>query len=273
MTKRKLSEEQEKQLVAEYVAGASSQSLCMKYGFNSDESIRNILKRNNMSPRPVGVTNAKHNTQHRYFEKGVDSPSAARLLGLLITDGSIHYKQGSSIIHFGNTDKELAQFVHEQLGGAFYTGKNSAGTPYYRVQVYSKTLVEDLEHFGVTEAKSLTFALRPGTIPEHLRLPFLVGLIEGDGCISRSAQSIAIQVSVVTGSPVFAEQLAKLYQEMTLRRVQTKTGRIYQLTCGVTLRTESFLRDLEAAWLSCNALERKVEILSTRLNLPIRRTG
>ena len=270
MAIRALTYEQEHELAKRYQNGESSKDLCDAYNLKSTETVRNIVRRCGNSVRVVGKSNAKYNVNHNYFANGIRTENSARLLGLLLTDGSIHCRYANNkLIHFGSTDKELSEFVHAELGGKLWESATSVGTPYYRVATTSAVLFDMLSAMGFTPCKSKTIELSPNVIPDSLRLAFLVGLIEGDGSILKQSKSIAVRIEFCTGSERFASQFAKMFPEFS------KTSRAdihcFVLGCNENPSVREFFEQFNAQWIRLHALPRKGSVMTTRLNTKGRR--
>ena len=94
---KKLSNEQEKQLVQEYVSGVPVKDLMVKYNFATKKSITDKVKKHYGENYKELIDLAKANRKgyHYTFEK-INSQFDAYYLGLLLTDGYISVRNEHS---------------------------------------------------------------------------------------------------------------------------------------------------------------------------------
>lgn len=115
--------------------------------------------------------------------------------GFLASDGC--KKDGKNAITFAlkKSDKSAVEAFKEQVKftGPLHEAENSATGCFY-VQITSQQWVKDLkEHFNIVVRKSLI--LQPPNIEDPaLKDAFIVGYIDGDGCISFDKGYIQIQI-------------------------------------------------------------------------------
>lgn len=87
MGAKRLSNEEEKQLVQEYINGQSVQDLCVKYGFKSKKSILDKVRKHCNNPEEA-INQAKQNRKKwKYSIEEITSPFDAYFIGLMMTDG------------------------------------------------------------------------------------------------------------------------------------------------------------------------------------------
>ena len=87
---KKLSDEQELQLVQDYLNGASVKSLMEKYGFATKKSITDKVKKHYPDTYKQLIEQAKNSRKgYKYSLEEIKSQFDAYYIGLLLTDGYI----------------------------------------------------------------------------------------------------------------------------------------------------------------------------------------
>jgi len=168
-------------------------------------SIRRILLRNNIIPR-----NPKKIGEDRRLVKGnpfLNSPHKDYWIGLLATDGCVQKKE-SIVIALSEKDKELLELFQEFLGGNVNITKDSKNI--LRIAFRNKEILNYLIDIGIKPQKSLNLNLQT-----PLSFDMLRGIIDGDGSVHKSNNSISIYSSSVS----FIFQINNF---LTCRGFQTK---------------------------------------------------
>lgn len=156
-----------------------------KYLNLSGKAVFRIMKENNWL-HPKRYVQRKHKIDETIFEK-IDTEEKAYWLGFIYADGNV-CKRTLSVRQKGNKDGynhllKLKSFLG--VDNKIETGiQNSWGveTPYCRLSVYSKKIVEDLKQKGCVPKKSLILTFPSKEIlPENLRYHFIRGYFDGDG--------------------------------------------------------------------------------------------
>jgi len=180
----KLSKIEQQNILNDYINVESFKNLSLKYNICT-WSIGNLLKKNNISARI-----RKHLCNENYFEI-IDNHKKSYWLGLLFADGYVRqrrqcngkYKQGG-IVGLGLKDEDkymLEQFIIdiESDYNLFINIKDNK--KYYKIEINSKKMSDDLIKIGCVERKSLI--LEPPIIDEKYIPDFIRGYIDGDGTI------------------------------------------------------------------------------------------
>lgn len=124
----------------------------------------------------------KYNYNKTFFEN-IDTQEKAYVLGLMYADGWIQKRKGSYklCLSLHSQDKDLVFAVAKLLS----TDKQ----PYYwscrdlyDIEISCKQMVEDLEKWGVTQAKTFTITF-PNFLEKNLIPHFIRGYFDGDGCV------------------------------------------------------------------------------------------
>ncbi|AJD93598.1 hypothetical protein JMA_42810 (plasmid) [Jeotgalibacillus malaysiensis] len=185
--------EMEKQICSGYKEGLSAQQLADKFGFKSKRSILVILKNNGVKSRTkTQIRNAKISYADFSFEK-IDSPEKAYFLGLLLTDGYVIKSRGYVGIDLVDKDAiELISKITNQKYNVIPTD-NENHKDKYRIILYGKDYLEQLERLGVTPNK--TFTTNGSQLNESEKELFryiLRGIIDGDGWVRKDGKEFFI---------------------------------------------------------------------------------
>lgn len=146
-----------------------------------------------------------------------DSSEKFYVLGLLASDGCV---SGNSAF-LASKDKELVDYlkiVINCVNGVHESTKviNGVHQKYYRLHFSSVEMVEILNHYGITEKKSLTFS--PKNIPNEYLGDFIRGVFDGDGSLSVSRRkdngAKTQKFGIVSASEDFAKELFTILSDI-----------------------------------------------------------
>lgn len=201
---KKLSVEQEKELVKKYLEGESVKTLMQIYDFASKKSITDKVKKYYPNDYKEIIKQAKNNRKNYNFSlKEIDSPFKAYLIGLLLTDGYVIKDRNS--IGLDMTDEDVIKFVAEIVGTNYKAYNSENRKTRYRVLITQENIKEEVSRFGIIENKSLIIPRPQLTKQEEQYLPFIIrGIIDGDGSVSPTSYK-GSQFFIVTKSKEFAE--------------------------------------------------------------------
>ena len=120
------------------------------------------------------------------FLSELNSPEKAYFLGLLYSDDCIHKSKDweSYNIMFGQSEinKDIVYKINNLLDSDYPVITTLNGSKlFYRIDLKSKQMFEDLRKLGVEPNKSLTCTFP--NINEELIPHFIRGLFDGDGCV------------------------------------------------------------------------------------------
>lgn len=240
MGHKKLSKEQELQLVEEYKQGASVQSLMQKYGFASKKSINDKIKKYYPETYSQTIEEARQNRKsYNYSLEKITSNFDAYFLGLLLTDGYIARDREVGI---DLVDEDCISFLSKTIKKEYKTYEPSSGNikiqgkqKRHRLILSDSTLVNDIARFGVIPNKTAILP-KPQLLPEEEKyIPYIIrGIIDGDGCIFETSYG-SPAFYIITKSKEFADWL----EEILTNRLFMKDIRKYQ--------TENNLYKIETA--------------------------
>lgn len=182
---KKLSDEQEKKLVQEYLNGASVQSLMVQYGYKTKKSILDKVKKYCDTPEEA-ILKAKQARKNYSinFEK-IDSEFKAYFLGLMLTDGYVIDKNKFGI---DLTDEDCIAFLSQGTGKEYKTYEQKDKKNRHRLIFYDCEQVENLSRFGVVKNKTLILKGPDLLEEEYKYVPYIIrGIIDGDGTIGKTS--------------------------------------------------------------------------------------
>lgn len=145
------------------------------------------------------------------------SPEMAYVLGFFCADGNLTINpRGSHYIEFTSCDYSIIFGIRALLNSNHKISankRNDRWSKYYRLQIGSKVMFEDLESFGMTVNKSGT--LRLPNIPVEFLPNFVLGYFDGDGNVvcgyfrksDRKNTSPILSVRFTSGSGSFLKML------------------------------------------------------------------
>lgn len=194
---KKLSDEQEKQLVQEYISGVPVKDLMIKYGYATKKSITDKIKKHYGNDYDNIISQAKNNRKkYSYSFDGVVNEFNAYFLGLLLTDGYVTsrgYDIGIDLV-----DEDCISFLAQGTGSHYKEYQNINNTDNYkrknrfRLVLSSKELVQQLSKYGIVPNKSLTLQGPTLTKEEEKFIPYIIrGIIDGDGNVSPTSYGAA----------------------------------------------------------------------------------
>lgn len=210
---KKLSQEQELQLVEEYRHGASVQSLMAKYNFASKKSITDKVKKYYPNNYQVIIEEARSNRKvYNYSLQTIQSNFDAYFIGLMLIDG---YISRDTDVGIDLIDEDCIAFIAQTIGKEYKKYEPSNGNiigkeSRYRFIISDRALVQDLKRFGIVPNKTETLQ-PPNLLPEEEKfLPMILrGIIDGDGCIFKTSYG-APAFYIITKSQDFAQWLVDI---------------------------------------------------------------
>ena len=155
MSAKILSNEQELQLVQEYLNGESVVNLQKKYGYKSKKSILDKIKKHlgrALSEEELKEVRDKRKGYSVDFSK-INNPFNAYFIGLMLTDGYIcdNTKFGVDL-----TDEDAIAFLSDTIGKTYtsYTSEDENHKIRYRLILSDTSQVEALKRYDIVQRKS-----------------------------------------------------------------------------------------------------------------------
>lgn len=202
---KRLSDDEELQMVEEYRQGISSTVLMKKYGFATQKSITDKIKKHYPDSYKQIISEGRNNKKNYEIDiTEINSEFVAYFIGLMLSDG---YIQDENRFGLQLTDEDAIKFISEITGKNYktYSYHNDNRKTFYRIIFSSKEQVEKLKRYGITERKSKIIPALELKASEEKYLPYLIrGLLDGDGCIYYTSK-ITPSFFIVTASKNFAD--------------------------------------------------------------------
>lgn len=209
---KKLSREQELQLVEEYKKGTPVIELMAKYGFKTKKSITDKVKKYYPNEYELIIKEAQDNRRgYAYSLETITSPFDAYLIGLLLTDGYVLSDRDG--IGLDMTDEDVIKFVADTVGTSYSSYDRDNRKTRHRVLITRPGIKKEVERFGIISNKSLLIPAPSLTKEEEQYIPYIIrGIIDGDGCVSKTSYGGA-QFYIVTMSKQFADWIVHILKD------------------------------------------------------------
>ena len=206
---KKLSQEQELQLVQEYLNGTPVVEIMSKYGYKTKKSITDKVKKYYPNEYESIIKQARDNRRgYTYSLKEITSPFDAYLIGLLLTDGYVLSDRDG--IALDMIDEDVIKFVADTIGTNYKSYSDGIHKTKYRVLITIPGITKEVERFGIVPNKSLIVPKPRLYQEEEQYLPYLIrGIIDGDGSVSPTSYGSA-QFFIVTMSKEFADWIIEM---------------------------------------------------------------
>lgn len=199
----------ELQAVQEYQGGTlpTVLSVKQKFGFHSDK-FRQMCQYMNV---PARHDNIKHHF-NRNALNAIQTEADAYILGFLTADAYVCEERTSVRIKLHNRDQDILRKINQALNSNIpihFEKHNVTGNTLCRLELSSKTFIQNLKQYGLHQAKSLKEMFYQD-VPAHLLRHYIRGLIDGDGYISKNTCHIGI-----CGSQDIVQNVAKHLQQVS----------------------------------------------------------
>ena len=206
---KKLSKEQEIQLVKEYKQGTPVIELMNKYGYKTKKSIMDKVKKYYPENYEEIIKEAQDNRRgYVYSLEKLTSPFDAYLIGLLLTDGYVLSDRDG--LGLDMTDEDAISFVAKTIGTNYKSYNDGIHKTRHRVLISIPGISKQVERFGIILNKSNILPTPKLLNEEKQFLPYIIrGIIDGDGCVSKTSYGGA-QFYICTMSKDFAIWIAKV---------------------------------------------------------------
>ena len=230
---KKLSKEQEIQLVEEYKQGTPVIELMNKYGYKTKKSITDKVKKYYPENYEEIIKEAQDSRRgYVYSLEKLTSPFDAYLIGLLLTDGYVLSDRDG--LGLDMTDEDVISFVAKTIGTNYKSYDDGIHKTKHRVLITRPGISNQVERFGIIPNKS-TILPAPKLLDEEKQfLPYIIrGIIDGDGCVSKTSyggaqfyictmsKDFAIWVTEILKNNFFMDDIAIRISENGLYRIET----------------------------------------------------
>jgi hypothetical protein len=201
-------------------------------------TVSKILKRLGLSLTRKNCFSSKYNIDESFFEE-INTPEKAQILGLIFADGTMSKHNKNISIRLNEDDREYLENIksiiksnkplgyikpHDMispLNGKTYSAKGTVILDMARKKIY-----EDLKLLGICCRKTYKdFEMPP--IPHELIRYFLLGLYEGDGCITCSFAKTG-KISSCCFSVVVSENMGNFLQKYLEQTLEINGVHLYK---------------------------------------------
>lgn len=242
------------ELKTKYSEGYSQIKIAKMFNV-SEDTVRRWMKENN-----INIRKRKYNVNEQYFSD-IDSPEKAYWLGFLSADGYVHQERGQLTIELQESDREHLEKFRKAIQCSapiieIYCGKNKEFL-HYRFSVKCRKMIQDLEQYNIVQKKSLIFY--PKNIPKELFKYWLIGYIDGDGCIFQARKRLKISI---TGTLKTLQIIKDYFQSNNVIRLEHRCKNTYCFTLEVD-KSEKFLINETKYYQLDFPLERKKAIVAS----------
>lgn len=196
------------------------QILVKEFKNKSNEELAKLIGRSKRAVEhrlnKLKLSRGRINPVNEHFFK-TWSPDMAYILGFTLADGSIELRERTSRLSYGVAfkDRQVLEYIADCLDFSkskikdtieVRKGKQCSTS---RLRIGSKIIVDDLARYHIIPRK--TGMERLPSIPAEYRSNFLLGLFDGDGCISICRQqNRQLRFSIVSASEQFLNDLRDL---------------------------------------------------------------
>lgn len=190
---RRISKDTELEITNLYQMGFNSYELADMFGYKSKKSILDILRDNNIEVRDSGEIASNRRTYKNFSFEKIDSNEKAYIIGLLISDGYVNDKRNYVGIDLCDEDAIMFMSDYIKVKYTHIKTKEDSHKDKYRILMYGKEFLEQLNRFGVFARKSLTTNGCTLLEEETKYIPYILrGLIDGDGWIREDGKEFFI---------------------------------------------------------------------------------
>lgn len=191
--RRVLTTDQQKDVINKYQDGLTQQEIADFYNINR-WTVKNILQEHHIKLNYRGDKIRKYNIDEQYFDV-IDTPEKAYIIGLLWADGCNKTDRGCITLCLQERDKHILESIKKEMKSEhplYYREiKNVNHSNMYSLEISSRRLSNRLDELGMVANKSLVLKF-PEWLSESLYSAFLLGLVDGDGNISKKNYSVSI---------------------------------------------------------------------------------
>lgn len=231
---RKISKEEELKIVNLYNDGYNSYELADMFGYKTKKSILDILRSYNVQIRDSSeIASSKRTYKDFSFEK-IDSFEKAYIVGLLISDGYVNSERG--YVGIDLCDEDAISFISDFINVKYtcIKSKNENHKDKYRVLIYGREYLNQLERFGIYPRKSLITDgcnLKP---EEYEYMPYILrGIIDGDGWIRSDGEEFFISSASLNLIKWVESQMKILgFEDIEVKYIPNEFNGIYMIRTG-----------------------------------------
>lgn len=218
--KKLLNKEDEQNICELYLKGLTSTEIYEQYykdKVGCQEMIQKVVKNYGIA-RKGGYKNL---INHSYFEN-IDTPDKAYFLGLLLTDGNVHYDKREAnrrpaiqIMLKGEDRHILEKFKQELMSDNKITTYNKNGRFECGLVVHSFQMAKDLEKYNIIPNKTFLIHKMPDVPKQYMR-DLIRGIFDGDGTVYILTKDSKLRFGFYGTHDLVADVINFLHKEIDL---------------------------------------------------------
>lgn len=232
----RLLNKEQKNIVKLYKSGLTVNKISKQYNI-SKSSIIKYLKKNNIKTRKTaGRFKKQYNIDDNLLKK-INSNEKAQFIGLIYSDGSLSKYNNTISIRLREDDAEYLDKFRTKLlksNKPLYFIKNESMISPSNNKKYSinhKTAILDITNKTIYE-DALKLGLCPNKTKANLHIPnipkkyipyFILGLFEGDGCVTSSKNSYSFTIACQSN---MANDLCEYFKKLNIKAYNYKRNSI-----------------------------------------------
>lgn len=185
--------------------------------------ILKILHKNNIQFKKPGEHVRKHKFNENYFSN-IDSSEKAYWLGFISGDGCIikNFLTISLSIKDEAVINEFLKCINGENHKRYYS-INENNSLRVKIDVHSRTMINDLKKHNISNRKSFTLKLS-NNIPEIFLNHYILGLIDADGCFYFNKNRNALKFSLIGSKSSISS-----VQKILIKKCQLKRTKLYEV--------------------------------------------
>ena len=213
---KQFTEEQKKQIVEMYKNQIGTREISKLFKCNPSK-IKTVLDKNSIL---ILKKQRQYGCNDNFFEK-INNELNAYWLGFMYADGNVGLENNSITLNLAKKDEDHVWLFKQHLDSDHpirYEERSTFGSKrqFCKLTVNSEKMKNDLIKLGCIPNKSLTLKFpTEEQVPKELIIPFIRGLIDGDGFVSKNTNNLGLcgTLDVVTNTfkNLFGEREKKYY--------------------------------------------------------------
>lgn len=187
--------------------GLSYKVIAKNFGV-SQETIQRIVKEQGYQ-RTFNIRKKINRFLKEDYFSTIDSAEKAYWLGFLFTDGSVdEYKGGRVRLQLQAADKEILEKYKEDLNcGSKISEDKRENSTCLSVEFTSTKMFNDLAKYGIVPQKTYKTSHLPlNLIPKEYQTSFLLGMFDGDGCITHGENFSEVTIGLTSYHQTIVEE-------------------------------------------------------------------
>lgn len=230
-----ITRKEEREMVELYKEGYTGKEIAKMFGYKTKKSVYDKLEKFNLERRDWNSIQTENKKYSKFSMKTIDNKFKGYFLGFILTDGYVNIERG--YVGIDLCDIDAIKYISENTGADYkaikYKGKEHYQTK-YRIILYGRELIKDMERLGVVERK--TFIAKGPVLykEEEQYIPYIIrGMLDGDGWIRKDGKEFFISSASKELIYWCLESLNKLgFENLNVRFIKNDWNGIYLIRTG-----------------------------------------